>query len=264
MRTDTLGWYLDQIGRYPLLNGGQEIELAKQLKSPSKRIAERARQKLYCCNLRLVVSIAKQFSNRTQSLEVLDLIQLGNLGLDKAIPRYDAERGYKFSTYASNWIGAEIRRGIANTDRLVRLPVNKHDLIISYRKIASKAGVEGVVQAMEDSGASNDLVLAALQHSSRPASLDAVYGDDGSPMIELIESRISSTESLNPQSTALSDAIGILSDNERIVVERYYGLGDNAPISMSEISRNLGISRSRIGQIHARALRRLQFCMKAK
>lgn len=263
MRQDALGWYLEQISRYPLLNPSQEIELARQLKNPSKRIAERARQKLYHCNLRLVVSIAKHFSKLTQSLEVLDLIQFGNLGLDKAIPRYDAERGYKFSTYASNWINAEIRRGIANTDRLVRLPVNKHDLIISYRKIANKAGIGGVVQVMEESGASNELVLAALQHSSRPASLDAVFKDDGSPMVEFIESLASGAEPANSQCNALIDAMGILSDKERMVIERYYGLNGAKPKSMTEIGRNLGISRSRVSCLHARALRRLQYRMRA-
>lgn len=261
MKEDSLGRYLRDIGRYPLLNGGQEIELARQLKNPNPRIAERARNKLFCCNLRLVVSIAKHFSRMTQSLDVLDLIQSGNIGLGKAIPRYDSERGYKFSTYASNWINAEIRRDIANLDRIIRLPVNKHDEIIRYRKIATEAGIEGVTQAMKKSGASSNLILAALQHSSRPASLDARVNEDGATLVELLESCTPKKDEVNPEYTGLIDAMSLLTDRERAVVEHYYGLGDNAPISMVEISKVLGISRPRVGQIRNRALRRLRYCM---
>lgn len=263
MKDDSLSKYLRDIGRYPLLNGNQEIQLARQLKNPSPRISERARNKLFCCNLRLVVSIAKHFSRMTQSLDVLDLIQSGNIGLGKAIPKYDPERGYKFSTYASNWINAEIRRDIANTDRIIRLPVNKHDEIIKYRKIATQIGINGVTEAMREDGASNSLILAALQHSSRPASLDARATEDGATLGELLECVVPTPEATSPELTALSDAMGLLTDRERAVIERYYGLGKHAPVSMNEISQVLGISRPRVGQIRKRALRRLHFCLNA-
>jgi RNA polymerase primary sigma factor len=261
MTEDSLGRYLKDIGRYPLLNGSQEIQLARQLKSPNQRISARARNKLFCCNLRLVVSIAKHFSRMTQSLDVLDLIQSGNIGLGKAIPKYDPERGYKFSTYASNWINAEIRREIANTDRIIRLPVNTHDQIIKYRKIATEIGVGGVTQAMQESGASTSLVLAALQHSSRPASLDARAFEDGSTLLEMLEIPVPTPETMSPEHVALSDAMGLLSDRERAVVERYYGLGKNHPASMREISEGLGITRQAATKIRNRALRRLHFCL---
>ena len=261
MAEDSLGQYLRDIGRYPLLNGNQEIQLARQLKNPNQRIAERARDKLFCCNLRLVVSIAKHFTRMTQSLDALDLIQSGNFGLGKAIPRYDPERGYKFSTYATNWIKAEIRRDIANTDRIIRLPCDKHDKIIKYRKIATETGINGVTKAMKEAGASTALLLTAIQHSSRPASLDAKATEDGSTLLELLEDTTPVPESSSPEIADLPDAMELLTDKEKAVIERYYGLGKNAPTSMNEISTALGISRPRVGQIRDRALRRLRYCL---
>jgi len=259
---DTVTSYLRAIGRYSLLTGAQEIELMRALQKGSSE----ARTKLINSNLRLVVSIARRFANRGMTLS--DLIQEGNLGLMRAIEKFDPELGYRFSTYATWWIRQAITRGIADKSRMIRLPGHMNELLSRSRKnvrvLSERLGRlptidELAVATSVDKGKLNQ----ALESSRGLLSLDAATGQDfdstfgdmladeqATPPAELVSCEFLSRD--------VDEALKILTIHERGVIQHRFGLRTNGPMSMVETALALGITRERAKQLETRALRKLR------
>jgi RNA polymerase primary sigma factor len=258
--TDALQLFLREAGRHPLLNAAQEVELAKRI----ERGDMGAKQTMIQSNLRLVVSIAKNYRN--QGLPFLDLIQEGTLGLIRAVEKFDWRRGYKFSTYATWWIRQAVARALADKARTIRMPVhivermqkmNRAERILwtqlgrepTLDEIAEEANLP-VQQAKE--------VKAAARASTsldQPVGEqeDAVFGDFVANDDPLPEEKVE--DSL--RSEALAQALAALSERERHVLILRYGLADSEPKTLEEIGRRLGLTRERVRQIETEALKRL-------
>jgi RNA polymerase primary sigma factor len=230
---DTVGLYLREISRVPLLTAAEEVSLAKAL----ERGDERARRRLIESNLRLVVSIARRYSNR--GLSFLDLIQEGNVGLMKAVERYDWRLGHRFSTYATWWIRQAVTRALADQGRTIRVPAQ-------------------VVDAM---GLKPSKVEELKRVSQEPVSLAAPVGEDSTELGEMIEDEhqrgLGSDMAANQRDAHVSDLVAQLPYRERLILELRYGLSGNRPHTLEEVGRRFGVTRERVRQIETRTLRRL-------
>ena len=261
MASDSIGWYLARVARYPLLTGAQEIMLARQLQSETGRVAARARRKLFLCNLRYVVSIAKKYAASTKFMQLEDLIQYGNIGLDRAISGFDPERGYKLSTYARAWITQSIIDGIHKDEYTIRMPQNRR---VELRKIrrasAILMGKLGRVPSVEEIAKAVDLPVSLCEllagHEPRPVSLDAELPGSGT-IGDLIPAE--STDGDEELDYGPLKLVPTLPERERIVVERHYGLMGYKRTPLSQIASDLGISRSMVTLIKTKALNRLRF-----
>jgi RNA polymerase primary sigma factor len=261
--TDALQLFLNEIGRYPLLTASEEVELAKRIEQGDKA----ARERMINANLRLVVSIAKQYhrSQANTGLTLLDLIQEGVLGLIRAAEKFDWRRGFKFSTYATWWIRQAVQRGIANKAREIRLPVN---IAERERKIAR---AEALLQARHGEPPSEaeiaratrltpDQLREVREVARTVKSLDQPAGKDGST--SLGEFVVSDAEDeleqvdISLEREALHRALRRLPEQQREVLRLRYGL-DREPATLQEIGTRLGLSRERIRQIEMDALKRL-------
>jgi RNA polymerase primary sigma factor len=258
--TDALQLFLRELGRHPLLNAAQEVELAKRI----ERGDTEAKQLMIESNLRLVVSIAKRYRN--QGLPFLDLIQEGSLGLIRAVEKFDWRRGYKFSTYATWWIRQAVARGLADKARTIRMPVHiaerRHKLNRAERSLLTQLGREPTLEELAEEA---HLPLRHVQEVRRAprvsASLDQPIGEegdvvfadfvasDGPPPEEEVE------DSLRRE--ALIGVLSILEDREREVLTLRYGLGDDEPKTLEEIGHGLAVTRERVRQIESAALERM-------
>lgn len=260
---DSAKAYLIAAGEAPLLTQMEEIELAKRIKAGDKN----AKDKLICSNLRLVISIAKKHLS-THSLSFLDLIQEGNLGLMKAVDRYDYEMGFRFSTYATWWIRQAISRGIADTDRTIRLPVHMCEIVRKVAKTAQAMDQEdGIAPDAKQLAVELDMhegaVLQTIRISAHPVSLDTPIGEDGSI---LLGDFIENSEVVSPEDCAINTSLQqelvkqlhTLSDRERTVLEMRFGLQNGQPKTLEQVGNSFGVTRERIRQIEAKALRRLR------
>ncbi len=254
--------YLDEIRRTPLLSAEEEVKLAKRIRKGDKR----TRKRMIRANLRLVVSIAKRYLN--YGLSLLDLIEEGNLGLMKAVERYDYRKGYRFSTYASWWIRQSITRALANQGKLVRIPIYMAELINKWRKVTAELSQElgrdptseEVAQRME---ISVDKVRQIKEASSTPTSLDAEVGDEGvGQLLDLIQKKMGV-----PPDRAVSELIQHerimyylekLSEREAKVLRLRFGFEDGVPRTLAEIGKRLRLTRERIRQIEASAIKELK------
>ncbi|HEY9680237.1 MAG TPA: sigma-70 family RNA polymerase sigma factor [Oculatellaceae cyanobacterium] len=259
---DTVTAYLKAIGRYPLLTGAQEIELMRAAK---KGNAE-ARTRLINSNLRLVVSIARKFTNRGMTLS--DLIQEGNLGLMRAIEKFDPELGYRFSTYATWWIRQAITRGIADKSRLIRLPGHMNELLSRSRKnVRALSETLGRLPTIDElakaTAVDKNKLNQALESSRVLLSLDATTGQEfdstfgdmladetSTPPAEVVSSEFLSRD--------VDQALNTLTPHERAVIQLRFGIGTNSPKSMAETALAIGITRERAKQLETRALRKLR------
>ncbi|HHU22163.1 MAG TPA: sigma-70 family RNA polymerase sigma factor [Clostridiales bacterium] len=255
--------YMAAAGASPLLSLEEEQELAKRVKAGDKK----AKDKMICSNLRLVVSIAKRYTN-THSLSFLDLIQEGNLGLIKAVERYDPEMGFRFSTYATWWIRQAIVRGIADTDRTIRIPVHMGETIRKVMKTARKMEQGGesdldVQKLAEKLDLSKENVERAFRASGHPISLETPIGDSGTIYLgDLIED----TELVSPENEAMNYSLRAeifkqlqtLNERERKVLEMRFGLNGQEPQTLESVGNHFGVTRERIRQIEAKALRKLR------
>jgi RNA polymerase primary sigma factor len=259
---DPVRAYLREIGRVPLLTAAEEIALAKRI----ERSDPAARRQLIEANLRLVVSVAKRYVGR--GMLFLDLIQEGNIGLMRAVEKYDWRRGYKFSTYATWWIRQAITRGIADQARTIRVPVHMVETINKLHRIQRQ-----LMQELEREPTPEELavtmettperIIQILKIAQEPVSLETPVGDedDGS-----LGAFIEDDEETRPHQTVLSklrgeeleDVLSTLSHRERKVLELRYGLAGEDPKTLEEIGRHFGITRERIRQIEGRALLKLQ------
>ena len=265
---DPVRMYLKEIGNVPLLSTEEEIELAKRVEEGD----EAAKKKLTEANLRLVVSIAKKYVGR--GMPFLDLIQEGNMGLMKAVDKFDYSKGYKFSTYATWWIRQAITRGIADTGRTIRVPVHMVETINKTlrmtRTLLQELGREPTPEEVADRlNVPVSRVREVLKISRDPVSLDTPIGEeDDSHLGDFIEddSALSPADSsaFSMLREELNTALESLTDRERQVVELRFGLRDGRARTLEEVGREFNVTRERIRQIEAKALRKLRHPSRSK
>jgi RNA polymerase primary sigma factor len=258
--TDALQLFLREAGRHPLLTAAQEVELAKKI----ERGDELAKQRMIQANLRLVVSIAKNYRN--QGLPFLDLIQEGTLGLIRAVEKFDWRRGFKFSTYATWWIRQAVARALADKARTIRMPVHIVERLQKMnraeRTLWTQLGREPTLEEIAEE-ASLPLQQAIEVRAAARASTsldqpvgeadDAVFGDFVAGDEPLPEEQVE----LSLRSQALQEALRSLPERERHVLVLRYGLADGEPRTLEEIGRRLGLTRERVRQIELDSLKRL-------
>ena len=265
---DPVRMYLKEIGNVPLLTTEQEVELAKRVEAGD----EEAKKQLTEANLRLVVSIAKKYVGR--GMPFLDLIQEGNMGLMKAVDKFDYTKGYKFSTYATWWIRQAITRGIADTGRTIRVPVHMVETINKTlrmtRTLLQELGREPTPEEIAaEMNVSVSRVREVLKISRDPVSLDTPIGEeDDSHLGDFIED----DSALSPADSAafsmlraeLATALESLTDRERQVVKLRFGLEDGRARTLEEVGKEFNVTRERIRQIEAKALRKLRHPSRSK
>jgi RNA polymerase sigma factor (sigma-70 family) len=286
---DSVRQYLNEIGRTELLTAEQEVDLAKryqaglhadrvlashvelsvrrraQLRMISRQ-GQRAKDHMIRANLRLVVSVARKFRGR--GVDLLALVQEGNLGLIRGVEKFDHTKGYKFSTYATWWIRQALQRGLANTGRTVRLPVHVHELMgkIRYAEFAllQQLGRDATEQEVADElGLELDRLREVKQAAQDVASLDKPIGEDGdATMGELVpdEGAISPEDSATTVMARfeVQRALGSLTDRERMVLMLRYGLMDGEEHTLEDIGLQFGLTRERIRQIEKKTLTKLR------
>jgi RNA polymerase primary sigma factor len=267
---DPMQLYLDEIGARRLLTAPEEISLANTYRSnPNSRDGHAARQRLIESNLRLVVSIAARYRNR--GMPFGDLIQEGNLGLFKAVDRFDPDRGFRFSTYATWWIRQAITRSIAERSRVVRLPVHLHELLGGIARTTAMLQQQfqrdpKIEEIAAELGVTTVQVQAALSNNTEPASIEAEFAEDGGSLADLIpDSTMPSVEAsieASEQNETIAVALERLAPREQAVLQLRFGLDGSEPRTLAEIGRSLGLSKERARQIEEEALRKLRLDLK--
>ncbi|MFH1832845.1 MAG: RNA polymerase sigma factor RpoD [Candidatus Levyibacteriota bacterium] len=260
--SDPVRMYLKEIGRIPLLTFEQEIYLAKRIEKGDKE----SKKKLTTSNLRLVVSIAKKYVGR--GLALLDLIQEGNQGLIRAVEKYDWRRGYKFSTYATWWIRQSITRAIADQARTIRIPVhmveNINRFLRTSRKLMQELGREPTPEEVAKVlGIDQEKALEIIKISQEPASLESPVGDEedsrlGDFIHDTSAPTLFDTASRELLKEQVEQVLSTLSDRERRVLEERFGLKDGKSKTLEEVGKMFAVTRERIRQIEAKALRKLR------
>lgn len=285
---DSIKDYLAEIGRFPLLSGEQEIQLSRQVARmrelqaiPGERTkveqrtikrGQRALETIMNCNLRLVVHIAKRYTSRLKcnSMDMMDLIQEGCIGLHRAAELFDGTKGYKFSTYAYWWIRQAITRAIDTKERLIRVPQHTLDLVYKASKLQREhmqqhgepMPTAKLAQLME---LSVDELQMIMQRNIPHGSLDQLAKEDGSAIIDLIaaDDPDVSDDLSSEYGEQLKLAFFRLDDVDRHIVSAYHGLNGTKQ-SQKKIAEGLGVTRARVGQRHDCALRRLRLMLTAK
>ncbi len=268
---DAVQLYLKTIGRTALLTGQEEKDLAKR----SERGDEEARHRLIQANLRLVVSIAKHYVNRSTNLGILDLIQEGNIGLSRAVDKFDYRKGFKFSTYATWWIRQAITRALADQSRTIRIPVHMVETISKYtqirRRLAQELGREPLAEEIAiEMGISVDKIRHIQEISQEVLSLESPVGEDedNSTLAEFIKDE----KGLAPdQVTAhsllkekIEEIMNDLAPREREIIGMRFGLEDGVTHTLEEVGQKFGVTRERIRQIEAKALEKMREHEKSK
>lgn len=266
---DSVKMYLKEIGRVHLL-AGEELEVAKRCAEGD----EEAKNRLITCNLRLVVSIAKNYVGR--GMLFLDLIQEGNMGLIKAVEKFDYTKGFKFSTYATWWIRQAITRAIADQARTIRIPVHMVETINKMtrvqRQLVQELGREPTaeeISAKLDGSMSPERVREIQRIALEPVSLETPIGEeDDSHLVDFVEDKDGQSPSEYATKSLLKDELYAvmkdLTDREERVLRLRYGLDDNRPRTLEEVGKEFNVTRERIRQIEAKALRKLRHPTRAK
>ena len=258
--------YLNEIGKFPLLSREEEVELAEKIKAGDRK----ARERMISSNLRLVVKIAYDYQN--YGLPVTDLISEGNIGLIKAVERFDPEKGVKLSTYASLWIKQSIKRALANQSKTIRLPVHLVDRISQIYKVSRQLAEElGREPTNEELGDTLEIPASKVAHlksvSTRPTSLNAPIGDDqqGTELGDVVgdENAPSPFDRLNQKSIQgdLSELIGHLEKRESEIIKLRFGIERDSPLTLEEVGRIFGITRERVRQLQNMALLKMRRIM---
>ena len=268
--SDSVKMYLKEIGKVDLLSSEEEIELAKRIVEGD----ESAKKRLISANLRLVVSIAKHYVGR--GMQFLDLIQEGNMGLIKAVEKFDHSKGFKFSTYATWWIRQAITRAIADQARTIRIPVHMVETINKItrvqRTLVQEYGREPTAEEISqklDGQLSPDRIREIQRIALDPVSLETPIGEeDDSHLGDFIEDKESQSPSEYTTKSLLKDELYAvmkdLTDREEKVLRLRYGLDDNKPRTLEEVGKEFGVTRERIRQIEAKAIRKLRHPSRAK
>ena len=287
--SDPISWYLASIGRVPLLTPAEEIELGNQVQAMMRLVAEergdaysdherkiirigrRSKERMMKANLRLVVSVAKKYQGK--GLELLDLIQEGSLGLERAVEKFDPTRGYKFSTYAFWWIRQSMTRAIACQSRTIRLPVHLSERLTAVRRVsldlAHKLGAmpsrSEIAEAMNIPVTELD---SLLRQSLTTSSLDApINGEEGRSFVGDLIADLSIEEPLDRVERGmhheqLGQWLSHLTEQEREVLQLRFGLEGEERHTLAEIGRKLDVSRERVRQVELKALRKLRHLTK--
>jgi RNA polymerase primary sigma factor len=262
---DLVQMYLKEIGRVALLTGEDEVKLAKAIEKGDLN----AKQRLTEANLRLVVSIAKKYVGRSHNLSLLDLIQEGNIGLFRAVEKFDYQKGFKFSTYATWWIRQAITRALADQSRTIRIPVHMVETINKYAQVTRRLVQElGREPLAEEIAAEMNIEVEKIRHiqkiSQETVSLETSVGDseDDSVLGDFIED----TETIMPHQSAsrkllkqhISDILGELTPREQKILRIRFGLEDGVTHTLEEVGQEFGVTRERIRQIEAKALEKIR------
>lgn len=269
---DSIKMYLKEIGKIPLLSVDEELDLAKKISDPDGRIRKNAEKKMAESNLRLVVSIAKRYMGR--GMQLLDLIQEGNLGLLRAVEKFDYQKGFKFSTYATWWIRQAITRSIADQARTIRIPVHMVEtinrLIKTQRKLVQELGrepnAEEVAKVMK---LPVSKVREIMSFALEPVSMETPIGDeDDSHLGDFLQDSNAKVPLNFAMDVLLHDqlmeVIKSLTEREQKVILLRFGLEDGKPRTLEEVGKVFGITRERIRQIEAKSLRKLRNPSKSK
>ena len=265
---DPVRMYLKEIGTVPLLSAEEEIELAKRKADGD----ELAKERLIEANLRLVVSIAKRYTGRGMSF--LDLVQEGNLGLIKGVEKFDYTKGYKLSTYATWWIRQSVTRALADQARTIRVPVHMVETINKMSKMQRKLTLElgyepSIPELAKALDMSEEKVMEIMQIAREPASLETPIGEeDDSNLGDFVADSNVVTPEQNVESVMLREQIdtllGDLKERERQVIVLRFGLEDGHPHTLEEVGKEFNVTRERIRQIEAKALRKLRNPVRSK
>ena len=285
---DGVGAYLREIGRYPLLKPEEEIELARAIEDGElaarrlasgkirsertraelervRRAGEDARERMIRQNLRLVVSIARRY--RATGMPFLDLIQEGNLGLIRAVEKFDWKRGFKFSTYATWWIRQAVQRGVADRGRVIRLPVHVHDMLLRMRKargeLEGSLGREASVDELAHGSKISPKRVQDLQRlNAAPLSLETPMGEGSTNLGELVRDP-SADEHFEEvfrdiQRSDMLRVLQTLTERERIILLLRFGMSGEQPMTLEEVGQRFGLTRERIRQLEGKALAKLR------
>jgi RNA polymerase primary sigma factor len=267
--TDTgFNRYLREIGQFPLLTPQQEIDLARKIKKGDAK----AREQMINSNLRLVVTIAHDYVNL--GLPLLDLISEGNIGLTKAVERFDATKGAKLSTYAAWWIRQSIKRALANQSKTIRLPVHLVDKIAKVRRVSLQMSDELGREPTDDElgeelGIASEKVARLKSASTRPASLDAPIADnDSTEFAEVIgdDKALTPFELLRDKNLRreVEGLIAVLDSREKKIISQRFGLDGGKPKTLEDVGRDFGVTRERIRQLQNIALTKLRGALAKK
>jgi RNA polymerase primary sigma factor len=259
---DSIQMYLKEIGQYPLVSAAMEKELARRIEAGD----DEAKNLLAKANLRLVVSIAKKYVGRSADLTLLDLIQEGNLGLFKAVDKFDWTKGYKFSTYATWWIRQAITRALADQSRTIRVPVHMVETIAKYKQVVRRLSQDLGRDPLPDEiavemGLDVDKVYQIEKIDQDTVSLESPVGDDGDDGKSTLGDFLSDDKILSPDQESsrriltdqVKEILDDLSPKERKILEMRHGLMDGITHTLEEVGKEFGVTRERIRQIEAKA-----------
>ncbi|OHA19758.1 MAG: hypothetical protein A2836_00295 [Candidatus Taylorbacteria bacterium RIFCSPHIGHO2_01_FULL_45_63] len=259
---DSIQMYLKEIGQYPLIHAAEEKELAKRIQAGDME----AKNLLAKANLRLVVSIAKKYVGRSPDLTLLDLIQEGNLGLFKAVDKFDWTKGYKFSTYATWWIRQAITRALADQSRTIRVPVHMVETIAKYKQVVRRLSQDlGRDPLPEEIAIEMGLEVEKIYNIEKidqdTVSLESPVGEDSDDGKSTLGDFLADDKILSPDQEAsrriladqVKEVLGDLSEKERRILEMRHGLNDGITHTLEEVGQKFGVTRERIRQIEAKA-----------
>ena len=262
---DSVRLYLREIGKIPLLSNEEEVDLAYRIVKGEKK----AKDKMVEANMRLVVSIAKRYSGR--GLDFLDLIQEGNTGLLRAVEKFDPDKGFKFSTYATWWIRQAITRAIADQARTIRIPVHMvetiNKVLRATRKLTNELNREPTVEEIaKEMGMEPEKIDYVMKIKQDIASLDATVGRDGDDEDSVLGDFIEDEGRVSPEDAAaaqmlkeqIAEILSSLSEREQKVVKLRFGIGGGRPHTLEEVGAEFSVTRERIRQIEAKAVSKLR------